>query len=152
MTKPAVIVAVAEPARPAEVPHPEVGDEASGGPAGEALSGEPASEPGASGLEVVDDHPAPGTWVVRDVEPEIVTRVVPPYPEFAYEAHVEGTVFVQVLVGRDGRVSEAIVRRGDPMLCDAALAAARATRFRPASANGHPVAVWVLMPFRFVLR
>lgn len=98
-----------------------------------------------------DDHPQPGVWIDHDTEPELIRAIVPEYPSIAREARVEGTVYVQALVGRDGAVAETIVRKGDPMLVEAAVQAARASRFRPATANGHAVAVWVMMPFRFVL-
>jgi protein TonB len=62
-------------------------------------------------------------------------------------------VVVHALVGKDGRVVDARVdaRRSIPLLNESALAAARRWVFKPALANGHPVAVWVAIPMRFSL-
>jgi len=58
-----------------------------------------------------------------------------------------------VLVGRDGRVRDAVAdpRHSITMLDPAALEAARQWVFKPALANGKPVAVWVAVPFSFRL-
>jgi len=92
-----------------------------------------------------------GDTVAAEVLPEAVTTVQPAYPEAARQQQIEGTVVVQALVGRDGLVKEAFVARSVPGLDDAALAAVRQWRFRPALAKGQPVAVWVAVPVRFSL-
>jgi TonB family protein len=55
--------------------------------------------------------------------PEAITKVAPTYPDIAREAGVDGTVMVQALVGKDGRVKDTRVVKSIPML-DAAAAAA----------------------------
>jgi protein TonB len=75
----------------------------------------------------------------------------PAYPEMARLAGIEGTVVVQVLVGKDGRVQRTKVVEGPVQLRDAAVAAALTAIFRPASMNNRPVAVWVAIPLRFTL-
>jgi periplasmic protein TonB len=75
----------------------------------------------------------------------------PAYPEMARMAGIEGTVVVQVLVGKDGHVQKAKVVEGPVQLRDAAIDAAMSAVFRPASTNNRPVAVWVAIPLRFKL-
>ncbi|MHB8077672.1 MAG: energy transducer TonB [Candidatus Krumholzibacteriia bacterium] len=75
----------------------------------------------------------------------------PVYPEMARMAGIEGTVIVQVLVGKDGRVQRAKAVEGPVQLRDAAIAAAMTATFRAASTDGRPVSVWVAIPLRFKL-
>ena len=89
----------------------------------------------------VDELPAPA----REVKPE--------YPELAKQAGVQGLVIVDVLVGADGRVLEAHIdpKINELMLNESALEAARKWVFTPAMQNGHPVMVWMKLPFRYTL-
>jgi len=83
--------------------------------------------------------------------PEPVTRVSPVYPDLAREAGVDGTVNVQALVGKDGKVKDVRVVKSIPMLDEAAKAAVRQWVFKPALSNNKPVAVWVGVPVKFSL-
>ncbi|NOT34015.1 MAG: energy transducer TonB [Candidatus Eisenbacteria bacterium] len=102
-------------------------------------------------LEVL---PELGVHVPRDEEPVVWHRVAPEYPEVLKLAGFEGRVTFQALIGRDGRVAriEVMGRDANPMFENAARAALLQWRFEPARAAGHPVAVWVAVPFRFTLR
>lgn len=98
-----------------------------------------------------DDLPKFGDYVFVEELPEAVTRVPPSYPDLAREAGVDGTVLVQALVGKDGRVRDVRVVKSIPMLDDAARAAVRQWVFKPALSNNKPVAVWVAVPVKFSL-
>lgn len=76
----------------------------------------------------------------------------PEYPDMARMAGIEGVVTVQVLVGKDGRVSKTKVTDGPVPLHAAAVAAAMSAVFQAATTDGRPVAVWVAMPIKFTLR
>ncbi len=52
--------------------------------------------------------------------PKLIHQVVPKYPKEAKAKHITGTVRVAALVGRDGKVIQATVMSGDPMLAKAA--------------------------------
>ena len=99
-----------------------------------------------------DALPSFGEYVYTDELPEKITHVQPVYPDIAREAGVDGTVMVQALVGKDGRVKEARVMKSIPMLDAAALAAVKQWVFKPALSNNKPVAVWVGCPVKFSLR
>jgi protein TonB len=115
-----------------------------GAPGQGSLSAPPVEEPlpGRDDFVHVEELPAP----VRSPQPD--------YPEIARIAQVDGTVLVRALVGRDGRVLDVYVEPTGsvPMLDGAAMDAVRRWVFKPALANGHPVAVWVRIPMRFRLR
>jgi protein TonB len=99
-----------------------------------------------------DVTPAPGEYVYVEELPEAITKVPPSYPDAAREAGVDGTVLVQALVGKDGRVADTRIQKSIPMLDAAALASVRQWRFKPAlGAKQQPVAVWVAVPVKFTL-
>jgi protein TonB len=60
-----------------------------------------------------------------------------------------GTVVVQALIGKDGRVADTRVLKSIPALDDAAEDAVRRWRFKPAQADGVPVETWVSVPIQF---
>jgi TonB family protein len=67
---------------------------------------------------------------------------------------VEGTVVVTVLVDENGQVQD--VRMAEPIrqkvgLNEAALAAARAVRYKPAKKDGVPVKMWTRLRIPFKL-
>lgn len=96
-------------------------------------------------------RPAFGEYVYVEELPEAVTKVTPVYPDAARKAGVEGTVMVQALVLEDGTVGDCRIVGSIPMLDEAAVAAVRQWRFKPALNKGNPVAVWVAVPVKFKL-
>lgn len=97
-------------------------------------------------------------FIVVEQEPELIggleglqRRVE--YPEMARIGTVEGTVYIQFVVERDGSVSGATaVRSPSALLSDAALKAVRESSFVPGHQRGIPVRVQYTLPVRFVLR
>jgi TonB family protein len=73
--------------------------------------------------------------------PRRVIDAAADYPEEARKAGIRGVVILEVTVGSDGAVTEARVLRGQPMLDQAALDAARKWRYEPTLLNGSPVPV-----------
>jgi len=98
-----------------------------------------------------EDLPKFGEYVYVEELPEAITKVAPQYPDLAREASVDGTVMVQALVGKDGKVKDTRVVKSIPMLDAAAVAAVRQWVFKPALSNNKPVAVWVAVPVKFTL-
>lgn len=86
-----------------------------------------------------------------EVVPEQIKYVPPTYPELARKAGLEGDVFVQFIVGRDGRVRQAAVLRGHEIFRQAALDAVLQWVYKPAVQNDKPVAVRMTVPVRFKL-
>jgi protein TonB len=104
---------------------------------------------------VVDGDAEPGINEFIPVEkpPQVVKRVIPKYPEMALRAGVEGTVWVKILVDKDGKPLKAVVTKSSTEIFDqAAIEAAMQFQFTPAVMNNGPVKVWVAIPFRFRLK
>lgn len=116
----------------------------------------PDGSPG-SGVYVEPDtteaFPSPDSVTIVEKYPELIHYVKPEYPRIARRAGLEGTVWVKVLVSREGRVLDAMVAKSSEMaaLDEAAVQAAYRNRFTPGIQNGRPVAVWVTYRVQFVL-
>jgi len=76
----------------------------------------------------------------------------PPYPVIAKQAHIQGSVNVQILVSEEGKVLSAQVVSGNPMLSFAAKDAALRARFTPTALNGQAVKVQGVITYNFVLQ
>ena len=84
-------------------------------------------------------------------KPTITKNVRPIYPEIARKAGLSGRVFVRFKVGRDGRVSEVQILKGEEIFRQAAVDAVLQFVFKPAMQNDKPVAVWMSQVIRFDL-
>ena len=84
--------------------------------------------------------------------PRRLVNVAPLYPAIAQQARVEGEVEIEAVIGEDGRVRDARVTRGKPLLNDAALTAVRQWVFTPTTLNDRPVAVIMTVTVVFTLR
>jgi protein TonB len=80
-------------------------------------------------------------------------RVLPDYPREARNAGQEGTVIVRVAIDPDGRPARVEIARssGFPLLDEAALEAARRSRYYPAMQQGRPVPTETEIPYRFLI-
>jgi TonB family protein len=73
----------------------------------------------------------------------------PQYPAAAYAKKVEGTVIVDLLIGEQGEVAYAEIRRSIPDLDAAALDCVRQWTFQPAQVDGSPRATVAHAPVAF---
>ncbi len=84
--------------------------------------------------------------------PRVISMEQPEYPDAAREAEIEGRVRVELHVDETGAVTSARVLEGlGHGLDEAALAAARAARFEPATRCGRPVDATFTVGVRFAL-
>lgn len=96
-------------------------------------------------------------FIIVEEEPEIIggieeiqKNVV--YPEIAVRAGVQGKVFLQVVVDKEGKVEQAKVVKGIGAGCDeAALKAVMQASFKPGKQRGKPVRVQLSIPISFKL-
>jgi len=104
--------------------------------------------------DVKIDEPGIDEFLPVEKEPQIVKSVQPKYPEIARLAGIEGTVWVKVLVGKDGKPKRVVILKETPkgIFADAAAEAAMQFLFTPAIMNAGPVACWVAIPFKFTIR
>jgi protein TonB len=120
----------------------------------EALEPFTASDLGGSGDSIVvdvDRSPGMGEFVAFDELPVLLSIQPPTYPELVRQAGIDGTVLVQVLVGKDGKVKQAIAVEGPDVLRPEAVRAAKTALFKPALQGTSPVEVWVQVPIVFAL-
>jgi TonB family protein len=73
----------------------------------------------------------------------------PQYPQAAFDAKVEGTVLVEILIGEEGEVAHVEIRQSIPALDAAALATVRQWKFEPARVDGAPRATVAHIPVAF---
>jgi protein TonB len=84
-------------------------------------------------------------------EPRNIKRVAPVYPPEAQAAGVSGLVILEVLIGGDGRISDAKVLRSIPLLDQAAIDSVLQWEFTPTLLNGVPVPVIMTVTVNFTL-
>lgn len=107
----------------------------------------PAEDEAASFFVPYDDPPEPiGGFAA------IQSKLV--YPEIARKAGIEGTVTVQAKISERGEVIDTriLVPLGNSGCNEAAVAAIKAVKWKPAKQRDKPVAVWVSIPVRFKLK
>lgn len=89
---------------------------------------------------------------IVEILPVAILQVQPPYPEIPLKAGVEGTVYVKMLVTKEGKVKHAEVAKStNNIFNQPAIEVALQWKFTPAIMNNGPVNVWVTVPFKFRL-
>lgn len=148
---PKPVIARPEPVPEAQAQKPTI---ATTTEARDALAPVTVGSVGAPGESLVisdEKSPSPEDFVPVEEQP-VRIRIDPPvYPDVARQAQVEGTVIVQGLVGKDGKVKNCRIVEGNEMLREAAIACAKTAVFKPALMGGKPVEVWVVFPITFKL-
>jgi TonB family protein len=86
-----------------------------------------------------------------DFQKRLVNFPKPSYPALAQRAGLQGVVKLQVRVKKDGSVEVQKLLEGDPALADAAIAAVKQWRAKPALINGKQVEVISTVTFNFQL-
>jgi protein TonB len=84
-------------------------------------------------------------------EAKLLVCVKPAYPPLARAARVSGTVELDAVIGRDGRLAEVQVKSGNALLIQAALSAVRQWVYKPTYLNGDPVEVSTTILVNFTL-
>ncbi|MBX3276680.1 MAG: energy transducer TonB [Acidobacteria bacterium] len=147
-----VVSAVASTGVPGGVPGGVTGGVPGGVPGG-ASSGPPPPPPPPPPAPTPTPTPVPREIKVSGgvLQGSAIRRVQPPYPPIAKAARAQGAVQVQVTISEDGRVIDAQVVSGHPLLREAALQAARQWAFKPTELSGVPVKVQGVLTFNFTL-
>ena len=84
--------------------------------------------------------------------PKVLRATPPAYPPAAERLRRDATVVLEALVDENGKVLEVRLTQPDPSRLgfnEAAVAAARATTFEPATKDGVPVRMWFPMKLTF---
>ena len=87
----------------------------------------------------------------EDLQPLVMHKVDPVYPEAARQAKLEGVVVLDTVIGRDGSVVKMHAVSGPDVLAYAAMDAVRWWRFQPYRVNGQAVPVETRLEVEFRL-
>ncbi len=101
--------------------------------------------------------PPPGGVVVpiqmgRVSQGMLVHRVEPEYPAIAKMNHIQGSVVLQALISKEGRVTNLTPISGPSVLFPASIAAVQQWRYKPYIFNGEPVEVKTTITVNFLLK
>lgn len=112
--------------------------------------------------ESLIDYPSPDEFIVTDQDyNEVVAKSLGElqrsvvYPKSAWSARIEGKVSLKLLIGTDGKpiASKTVVEESpSDLLTEAAMKAVHSFTFQPATQNGIPVFVWIVIPIVFRYR
>jgi protein TonB len=131
--QPPLTIATNEARKPAATPAEAVEAPVlglSGKVPGSLISGIPTAQPKLAQKVTVSSGVAQGL---------LVHQVTPRYPAPARDAHVQGTVVLQALIGKDGSVRNLHALSGPPLLTQAAVDAVKQWRYKPYYLDGQPV-------------
>jgi len=81
----------------------------------------------------------------------LVHKVTPQYPSLAKQARIQGDVVLHAEIGKNGKVEQLQVVRGQPLLTAAAIDAVKQWQYKPYFLNGEPVAVDTTITVNFEL-
>ena len=125
------------------------------------FSGKQMDEKGAADGSATLHTPAPSPDAANAPEPVPVTpgviegllihKIAPMYPFSARQKHIEGTVMLQAVIGKDGRIRDLKPLSGPKELIGAAVGAVQQWRYRPYILNGEPVEVRSQITVKFFL-
>ena len=85
-------------------------------------------------------------------EGSLLYRVEPEYPKEARERQMQGSVVLDVGMGRDGAVEAVNLISGQALLADAAIVAVKQWRFKPRLVKGQPVEMQTKVTLKFRLQ
>lgn len=153
------------PKEPEEAPAETISDKTQGEPFDPA-QGKPEDEPGGvpGGIPggvpgETGNNPSSETVVpnqngpIRNNKPLKRTKYVAPvYPPHAIRARVEGTVIIEAIIGKDGKIKDAKVTRSAPLLDQAAIEAIKKWEYEPPIINGAPAELILTVTVNFVLK
>jgi TonB family protein len=98
-------------------------------------------------LENIPEYPGGLENLMRDIRANMI------YPKYARKHDIEGTVYIQFLLDKSGKVVQPQVLRGIHEECDAEAMAAvsKLKRWSPGTVRGKPVYVRFVLPVKFKL-
>jgi len=88
----------------------------------------------------------------EDQSKKLISDVKPQYPDEARREGVEGIVWLELSIDKDGRVEDIHVIEGHPLLAQASVDAVRQWRYAPTHVGDKPVAVTTVVRLAFRLK
>jgi protein TonB len=112
---------------------------------------------------IVPPPPPPPPPVVEPAAPQrplrvatidaakIISQPKPVYPPLARQTRTQGTVRLEAIISKEGRIENLAVISGHPLLIQAAMEAVKQWRYQPTLLNGAPVEVITTIEVNFTL-
>ncbi len=102
-----------------------------------------------------EKHAAPKPQIIRLSSGVVAAKAVfqpkPSYPPLAVIAHIQGTVVLEAIIGKNGAIQDLKVLSGHPLLGRAALDAVKTWRYQPTLLDSEPVEVLTEIDVNFQL-
>jgi TonB family protein len=117
----------------------------SGDKAPPAAASQSQTTPAPSPTPTPGPTPAPGD----STKLEVIKSVRATYPYAAEQKQIQGQVLLKLSISEKGEVQNVEVVRGDPILAEAAVKAAKQWEFKPFVKNGKAITVTTQIPFDF---
>lgn len=104
-------------------------------------------------LKAPEPQPAATIPITGDVvQPVLMQKVEPVYPEAARKQRIEGTVILEAVITKEGNVEDVKISKSlHPLLDEASVKAIKQWRYHPATLGGEPVKVYFTVTLRFKL-
>jgi TonB family protein len=106
----------------------------------------------AAGSAIPDETPKRVRVAGGVLQGLLVHQVAPVYPDAARQSRIEGTVVLQAIISKEGRITDLKVISGPKELARAALGAVQQWQYRPYLLMGEPVEVLTTVQVNFQLR
>jgi TonB family protein len=99
-----------------------------------------------------EDEPDMNSFVKVEEMPQMITHINPEYPDELKKKNIEGKVYVKLLIDKEGNPKKAVVIKSDnEALNKLSIDAAMKSKFTTAKIKKEPLAIWVVVPYRFSL-
>ena len=86
-------------------------------------------------------------------DPVRIYYVEPAYPKAAIAAKIEGTVILEAVIGKDGKIKNVkIIKSLNPLLDQTAVEAIRQWRYTPSTLAGRPIEILLTVIFNFKIK
>ncbi len=112
----------------------------------------PKTQPPSPSVKPASGRPTRIRMVSTLSQANLIYAPSPIYPPLAKTARLQGTVVLEAIISKDGRISSLNVISGHPLLIRAAIDAVKQWRYRPTLLNGEPVEVETTITVNFRLR
>jgi periplasmic protein TonB len=117
--------------------------------AGLLVMGNPGCATTSSRTPAQPSAPTAETTQQNDRPPALLRQTRPSYPPRAFYRGIEGTVELEILIDKTGRVVKTRIMKSIPELDAAAVQCVMEWKFRPAEIAGQPVATLASAPITF---
>jgi TonB family protein len=135
---------------PAAVPAPTPLASAAEVPQEHSIIIPPSNPPVLKAADTPSAHESSSPPTVSQVTPAaLIYKVNPEYPAIARSARVQGSVVMRAVIGTDGAIQQLELIKGNPLLVNAAMQAAKKWRYRPALLDGKPVEIETTVTINF---